>query len=251
MQVDPAEPDPEPEPEMQPDPMPVNPVDGSVFPPEVTTPKIMIVGDSISAGPGCYKGYLNQELMNNQITNFEFVGEYDDDCGGGVRHSAVSCTTSGQYTKATFTVPNCFAGQTFPGMATLVQTHNPDLVLLQLGVNDVWSGSAPIEPILANYETLITQARAHNPNVVVAVAQIHQIITDDCSNAASTTNAEQLVMAVPGWAASVSTEASPVFVADLWTNSDPNEADDCVHPNDAGAQRMALNWFDALQDILQ
>ena len=34
----------------------------------------MIVGDSISAGPGCYKKYLLQQLQAAGITNFEFVG---------------------------------------------------------------------------------------------------------------------------------------------------------------------------------
>ena len=209
----------------------------------------MIVGDSISAGPGCYKKYLLQNLEDNQLTNYEFVGEYADDCGGGVRHSAVSCTTSGQYTQATFTVPNC-TSTTYPGLATLVNNHDPDLILIQLGVNDVWSGSAAIEPILANYEKLVEQARAQNPRVVVMVAQIHKIITDNCQNATSTSNAEQLVMAVPAWARKVSSAESPVLVADLWSNSDAREADDCVHPNDAGARRMGLNWYNALQAIL-
>lgn len=224
---------------------------GSVFPPSVSRPRIMIVGDSISAGPGCYKKYLVQNLTANGITEYEFVGEYTDDCGGGVRHSAVSCTTSANFTEPSFSLSNCFAGMTFSGMSELVASHDPDLVMIQLGVNDVWSGSAPIQPILDNYTTLVDQARAQNPNVVVIVAQIHKIITDNCVNTASTANAEQLVMAIPGWAASASTAESPVLVADLWTNSDAHEADDCVHPNDAGAQRMGLNWYNALAGILE
>jgi lysophospholipase L1-like esterase len=209
----------------------------------------MIVGDSISAGPGCYKRYLAQNLMMNGITEYEFVGEYTDDCGGGPRHSAVSCTTSASFTQETFMVTNCNMN-TYPGLATLVATHEPDLIMLQLGVNDVWGGSAPIQPILTNFATLVTQARAQNPRVVVMVAQIHKIITDMCTNTRSTTNAEQLVMAIPAWAASQSTADSPVLVADLWTNSDPMEADDCVHPNDAGARRMGTNWYNALAPIL-
>jgi lysophospholipase L1-like esterase len=222
----------------------------AVFPESVTKPRIMIVGDSISAGPGCYKKYLLKNLTDNGLTNYEFVGEYTDDCGGGVRHSAVGCTTSGQFAEETFTVPNCNS-KTYPGLATLVNTHNPDLILLQLGVNDVWSGTAPIEPILANYKTLIEQARAHNPRIAVVVAQIHKIITNNCQNTASTSNAERLVMAVPAWAKTVSTAESPVLVADLWTNSDAHEADDCVHPNEDGARRMGLNWYNALKGILK
>ena len=72
--------------------------------------------------------------------------------------------------------------------------HDPDLVMIQLGVNDVWGGTAPVAPILANYKTLVDQARAHNPNIVVMVAQIHKIITDDCTNTASTTKAQELVI---------------------------------------------------------
>jgi hypothetical protein len=222
----------------------------TVFPPGVTRPRIMIVGDSISAGPGCYKKYLVENLTQNGITNYEFVGEYEDDCGGGVMHSAVSCTTSANYTADSFTLPNCFGETSFPGLAPLVAAHNPDLILIQLGVNDVWGGSAPIDPILQNYATLLEQARAHNPNVVVVVAQIHKIITDNCTNDASTANAEELVMAVPTWAARYSMAESRVLSADLWTNSDAHEADDCVHPNDAGARRMGLNWYNALRDIL-
>jgi len=82
------------------------------------------------------------------------------------------------------------------------------------------------------------------------VAQIHKIITDNCQNMSSTSNAEKLVMAVPEWARKVNTAASPVLVADLWSNSDAHEADDCVHPNDAGARRMGLNWYNALKAIL-
>ena len=70
------------------------------FPSGITKPRIMIVGDSISAGPGCYKKYLLQYLTDNHYSKFQFVGEYSDDCGGVVRHSAVSCSTAEQYTHA-------------------------------------------------------------------------------------------------------------------------------------------------------
>lgn len=224
---------------------------GSAFPPGVTRPRIMIVGDSISAGPGCYKKYLLQNLTQNGYSDFEFVGQYTDDCGGGVRHSAVSCSTAEQYTSATFTMPNCSQGTSFPGMSTLAAVHTPDLVMLQLGVNDVWNGRAT-SAILASYTTLVEQARAQNPRVVLVVAQIHKI-RPDCSASGTITNAAAaLVNAVPAWAAGLDAVESRVFTADLWTNSDWSmaETSDCVHPNDAGAQKMALNWYEALKTIL-
>jgi hypothetical protein len=212
----------------------------------------MIVGDSISAGPGCYKKYLLKNLTDGGYRSFEFVGEYADDCGGGVRHSAVSCSNAEQYTRDSFMMSNCMQGQTFAGMAPLVTKHEPDLVMLQLGVNDVWGGT-PTATTLSRYKTLIEQARAKNPKVVTVVAQIQKIRPDCGSDDSVQKRAEELIQAVPAWAQQVTTAESPVFVADLWTSSDWSKAEttDCVHPNDAGAQRMGTNWYNALKGILK
>ncbi len=222
------------------------------FPAGVTNPRIMIVGDSISAGPGCYKKYLLKNLTDNNYSQVEFVGEYSDDCGGGVRHSAVSCSTAAQYTQPTFMMPNCAQDKTFPGLSTLVTTHTPDLIMLQLGVNDVWGG-ATTEVTLGNYQKLIEQARAQNPKVVLVVAQIQKIRPNCGDDDTVQKRAEALVLAIPAWAQQLGNADSPVFVADLWTNSDWTmaETNDCVHPNDVGAQRMGLNWFNALKGILK
>lgn len=225
---------------------------GWTYPAGVTKPRIMIVGDSISAGPGCYKKYLLQNLNDNGYSNLEFVGQYNDDCGGGVKHSAVSCSTATHYTQASFTMQNCSQGTTFPGMSTLVSSHNPDLIMIQLGVNDVWGGQS-VEAILGKYATLVEQARAHNASVAVVVAQIHKISPSCSSNDSKTKVAESLANAVPVWAQGLNTAQSPVFVADLWTNSDWSmaETSDCVHPNDVGARKMGLNWYNALKEILK
>lgn len=97
-----------------------------VFPPG-TTPRILIVGDSVSAGPGCYKHYLAQRLQTSSHP-FEFVGEYGDDCSNAdppVRHGAVSCTTSEHYTQPTFTMSNCFVGESFPAWPNWWRTMTP------------------------------------------------------------------------------------------------------------------------------
>jgi hypothetical protein len=221
----------------------------SPFPSGVMRPQVMIVGDSITAGPGCYKKYLLADLNAAGYTNFDFVGEYSDDCGGGVRHSAVSCSTAQQYTEPTFTLgANCNNLGPFPGLASLVDEYRPDLLMIQLGVNDVWNG-ASIDTILGDYTTLVQQARAQNPSVVVALAQIQQISPTGDSGAVFA-RAEQLITALPAWAQAQSQEQSPVFVADLWTNSNTAQTLDGVHPDEAGAQRMGENWFNALRNIL-
>jgi hypothetical protein len=86
----------------------------------------------------------------------------------------------------------------------------------------------------------------------MVVAQIQKIRPSCGSDDSMQKRAEELVKAVPAFAQQLSTAQSPVFVADLWTNSDWSmaETSDCVHPNDAGAQRMGMNWFNALKTIL-
>ena len=223
---------------------------GNPFPEGVVKPRIMIVGDSISAGPGCYKKFLLKDLKDNGYSSFEFVGEYPDDCGGGVMHSAVSCSTAEQYTQASFTVPSC-TNKTYQGLAPLATKHKPDLLMIHLGVNDAW-GNRSVATILGSYAKLVAQARAQNPKIVIVVAQI-QKIKPDCSNEAVYGLVENLIKAVPDWAAQQNQPSSPVFVADLWTNSDPSKAEtlDCVHPNDVGAERMGRNWYNALKGILK
>jgi lysophospholipase L1-like esterase len=223
---------------------------GNPFPESVVKPRIMIIGDSISAGPGCYKKFLLKDLQDNGYSSFEFVGEYTDDCGGGVMHSAVSCSTAAQYTQASFTVPNC-TSKTYQGLAPLATKHKPDLLLIHLGVNDAW-GNRSVATILDSYAKLVEQARAQNPRIVIVVAQI-QKIKPDCNNEAVYALTESLVKAVPAWAAKQNQPSSPLFVADLWTSSDFSKAEtlDCVHPNDVGAQRMGHNWYEALKEILK
>ena len=62
-----------------------------------------------------------------------------------------------------------------------------------------------------------------------------------------------LTAAVPAWAQTQAQAESPVFVADLWTNSDWSKAEtnDCVHPNDIGAEKMGKNWYETLKTILK
>lgn len=199
---------------------------------------------------------LDQHLKDDGITNYEFVGKYDDDCGSGIKHSAVSCSTTSDYAKETFVLANASCSQTpFDGMSKLVAEFNPDLIMLQLGVNDVWDANAQIQPVLDNYTTLVSRARAHNPNIVIVIAQIQKINTQQAATPCAANDfspkAKELVDAIPAWAQATNTQGSKVFVADLWTNSLVTDTKDCVHPNDAGDQKMAQSWFETLKDILE
>ena len=54
--------------------------------------------------------------------------------------------------------------------------------------------------------------------------------------------------AIPGWAASQTTAASPVTVVDQWTGfSTATDTGDGVHPNDAGNRKIADRWYPSVQ----
>jgi lysophospholipase L1-like esterase len=88
---------------------------------------------------------------------------------------------------------------------------------------------------------------------VLVVAQIPKMNPSCSADGALTKVGIALDNAVPDWATAQTQPNSPVFVADLWTNSDCTMAEtlDCVHPNDTGAQKMGKNWFNALKGILR
>jgi len=57
---------------------------------------------------------------------------------------------------------------------------------------------------------------------------------------------------IAAWAPGVSTEASPVLVVDQYSGfnaSAGQDTGDGVHPNDAGLQKMADQWFAAIEAL--
>jgi len=162
----------------------------------------------------------------------------------------------------------------------------PDIVMMQLGTNDVWS-SLSTSTILAAYTTLVGQMRAQNPKVLVLVAQITPMSPSGCTTCAQ--GVIDLNAAIPAvrvqtslpkssqdfsremprlmrlqrsgskmlkltglqWAAGISTTASPVSIVDLWTGfSTSLDTGDGVHPNDAGNVVLANDWFQPLSSAI-
>ena len=218
----------------------------SAFPDTVTKPRIMLLGDSITGGSGCWKKILNRKLLDNGITNFEFVGSRSDDCGGGIWHEGHSCATAQNFTQLEY---NNFCSGTESGLRPLLEINKPDMIMMTLGTNDAW-GAAGTTAILQSYTTLVEQMRAYNPNMVIAVAQIPKMKPD--GSQAVYNKVADLVTAVPSWALGINRPNSPVFVSDLWTNFNLEDTTDGVHPsNDVGHVKVADNWFNTIANILR
>lgn len=132
-----------------------------------------------------------------------------------------------------------------PGWLAISQ---PDIVMMELGTNDVWS-SLSTSTILAAFTTLVGQMRAQNPVMTILVAQITPMNPSGCTTCYGGVVA--LNAAIPAWAAGITTAASPVSVVDCWTGYNTTlDTGDGVHPNDAGNTILANDWYAPLSSAI-
>jgi lysophospholipase L1-like esterase len=204
-----------------------------------TPTRIMPLGDSITGSPGCWRAFLWNQLQDDGYSALDFVGTlptqgcgqaHDGDNEG---HGGILATNMAN------------ANQ----LVSWLDATNADIVLMHLGTNDAWSNRSTAA-ILSAFDTLVNQMRANNPAMIILVAQIIPMDSArSCSSCAQ--NVIALNNALPAWVAGITSAASPVLLVDQWTgfNTD-NHTYDGVHPNAAGDQLIADNWFDALRLVL-
>jgi lysophospholipase L1-like esterase len=197
--------------------------------------RIMALGDSITGSPGCWRALLWQQLP---ATAVDFVGTLPGD-GCGFPYDGEHDGHGG------YLVTNVASQSMLPAWLNVA---DPDVVLMHFGTNDAWS-NIPAATILNAYTTLVGQMRAKNPRVKVIVAQIIPLNPSTCTDCGQRVVA--LNAAIPAWAASLSTAASPVTVVDQWTGfNTPTDTYDGVHPNDAGNVKIAARWLPAVRAAL-
>jgi lysophospholipase L1-like esterase len=206
-----------------------------------TPVRIMPLGDSITAGPGCWRAMLWNKLQTAGYTSIDFVGSqpgggcnygytYDGDNEGHGGYSATGIARDNQ-------------------LPPWLAAADPDIVIMHLGTNDTWGGFIPLADKLAAFTTLVGQMRAANPDMKIIVAQIIPMNPPGCTTCAADVVA--LNRAIPGWAAGLTTSRSPIAVADLWTGFDTaTDTGDGVHPNDVGFRKMADAWYPVLSRVL-
>jgi len=204
--------------------------------------RIMPLGDSITAGPGCWRAFLWNQLQTAGYTDIDFVGSVSD--GGG-------CNPGFSYDfnhegHGGFSATGIADNNQLPPW---LSAASPDIVLMHLGTNDMWGGFIPLQNKLNAITKLVGQMRANNPNMKIIVAQIIPMSPSNCPTCAADVVAFN--NAIPGWAAGLTTAQSPIFVVDQWSGFDVvADTYDGVHPVTSGFMKMANRWFPVLAQVL-
>ena len=199
--------------------------------------RIMALGDSITGSPGCWRALLWQHMQNTGYTNVDFVGtlsaqgcgfSYDGENEG---HGGILAT-------------NIASQNQLPAW---LSATSPDVILMHLGTNDVWSAK-PTSEIIAAFSTMLGQMRSKNPNTKLVVAKIIPVAPSSCGECPQRTI--DLNSAIGTWAAANTTAASPISVVDQWTGWVPStDTSDGVHPVGAnagsgvGIDKMESRWY--------
>ena len=198
--------------------------------------RIMPLGDSITNGSGSRDSYRRPlwHMLTAAAIDADFVGsrvtavpnpDFD------LEHQGHSGWRADQFLEN--------------GMiANWAQTYLPDVVLIHLGTNDLLQGQG-VASTIVEIGQIIDSLRAANPMVIILVAQIIPM-----QNPTIPTVME-LNLAIPALVASKDSADSPVRLVDQFSGFDAaGDTLDGIHPNVGGEDKVAQEWFDAIQPLL-
>lgn len=205
-----------------------------------TSPRrILPLGDSITEGvPHSYRYPLSTMLADEGI-GFDLVGSrtagaesypdgWDRDHEGHSGWMTVSIAEE---------------------LSTWLPGYDVDIALVHLGTND--AGADDPAGSTDAMTSIVQQLRAHNPHVSVCLAQILPF----GSGPDADPELGGLNDFVRDWndrlrvlAADLSTDGSPVRLADMYSDFDDSDLEDGIHPTRAGAEKMATQWLDCIAD---
>ncbi|KYF54355.1 hypothetical protein BE08_03165 [Sorangium cellulosum] len=141
------------------------------------------------------------------------------------------------------------------GIAKLVGTsipnYQPNIITLMIGTNDI-NGNINLADAPNRLGKLLDSIFERDPNILVVLAQIVPTRTDSTNNAIMAYNA-----AMPDLVSTRVSRGQHIVLVDMYTafTDDPNYRQallgDNLHPNQAGYNRMADVWFEALSPYLR
>ncbi|HEV8378369.1 MAG TPA: carbohydrate-binding protein [Tepidisphaeraceae bacterium] len=201
---------------------------------------IMPVGDSITEATGghtSYRRYLYRSLEDAGYA-VDFVGTRT-----GVR-PGTGDPSMWDFDMNHEAVFGQRADQLLTGIDAPLNSEMPDVILLDIGINDLFAGQST-ESTAEDIGKIIDKMRAHNPQIVILLAligpssKVNDAIVMDLNNK------------ITALAAAKTTVDAPIVLVDLHTGFDPaKDTYDGTHPTPDAEARQAALWFEALKPFL-
>jgi len=217
---------------------------------EVPPVKVMVVGDSISQGSAGdftwrYRFYKHETAAAK--VNVQMVGPRDD----LYDNVADAFNDNHTYADANFDQRHdAFWGRSLAhgaeNIESAVTDHQPDYLLVLLGINDLSWGISDPAGTEASLRSFIANARTANPRMRFVFGSLlpNQRQTTDSAYAAAVADYNSRLAST---VASLSTPDSPMVIADDGADFVPaTDTWDGTHPNAQGEVKIAAAFADAL-----
>ena len=131
-----------------------------------------------------------------------------------------------------------------------VLKHRPDVVLIALGANDFWGRARPVEEMAADLESMVSEARAKNIQVVGASCFGGRHFWDE-SCVEFDPGRYELAWEIAQMEREVCKQHGCLYVPNMQIDVKPNRLapywDETDHPNRAGNEQVALRLMPTLK----
>jgi lysophospholipase L1-like esterase len=208
-------------------------------PSQTSAVKVMPLGDSITQADSQHDSYRRPLWLDLKSAGFnvDFVGTQRSHHRGPAPNQDFDMDHEGHW--------GWRADEVLDHIAEWAQDELPDIVLIHLGTNDVLE-SQPTASTLGELGQIIDRIRFANPEVHILLAQLIPVDGETQNARIRSLNRE-----IPNPVSAKNTKSSPVTVVDQFSGFEAHlDTYDGLHPNPSGEEKIARNWFIALENLL-
>jgi len=225
------------------------------------TKNILCLGNSITNGVDTFNSYRRDlwQLLHAGNYNFDFIGSWSKHTMGtkvpvpdfDMDHEGHSGWTFEDILKP----PSWDSVR--GNLHEWINEYTPDIVLIELGTNDVFQCRTPPE-MFGNLNVILSILREKNKHVKIFLAQIpplgaqwsnKKLCGNDIAYADAIINLNRQIAL---YAHEHSTAQSAIKVVDQYSGVDPaTDMFDDIHPNTKGEKIMAERWFAAIKEDIK
>ena len=225
------------------------------------TTNILCLGNSITNGVDTFNSYRRDlwQMLHANNYNFDFIGSWSKHhMGTDVPVPDFDMDNEGHsgWTFEQILKPPSWDSAR-GNLYEWIKTYAPDIVLIELGTNDVFQCRKP-DDMFGNLNVILYLLREKNKHVKIFIEQIPPLgekWSDKklCNNDTTYHDAIfNLNNQIASYAKEHTITQSPIIVVDQYTNVNPEEdMFDDIHPNTKGEKIMAERWFDAIKEYLK